>query len=264
MGEDRSWANNASLSDAENGAAFTETHALVAPLQLRSEKVEAVEAGDIELMRPFQYVGDVRQLRPRSWTCKARRGSPDACLMSTLPLYSAIAHSPLNIGRKKTIYFEVRIAPHNRSEVSVALGFVAQPYPPFRLPGWDRAGLGVHGDDGHRYINDCWGGKPFTTPFLPGETLGIGMTLSPRGRDGPPPQHGAPQQCPIDTEVFFTRNGEMAGGWNLHEEGDAEQDRPVTGLEGYHDLFAAVGTFEEAEFEVVFEERNWLYRPDQY
>lgn len=263
MGEDRSWANNASESDAERGLAWTNAHPLQAPAQVPSNLLEAVEAGDLELMRPFQYVGDVRQLRPRSWTVKAKKGSPDSCLMSTLPVYSVMAHSPLNIGRSKTIYYEVAISPRNRSEVSVGIGFVAQPYPPFRLPGWDRAGLGVHGDDGHRYINDMWGGKPFTQPFRPGDVVGIGMSLSKRQRnDAAPPAYGAPLLCPIDTEVFFTRNGVREGGWNLHEEGDAEQDRPVTGLEGYHDLFVAVGTFEEAEFEIRFEERMWLYKPE--
>jgi len=32
---------------------------------------------------------------------------------------------------------------------------------------------------------------------------------------------------------------------------EAEQDLPVDGLEGYNDLFAAVGTFEGVEFEIV-------------
>lgn len=183
--------------------------------------------------------------------------------MSTLPLYSVNAHSPMNWRNTKTIYYEVAISPQSRSEVTVGMGYVAQPYPPFRLPGWDRAGLGVHGDDGHRYVNDMWGGKPFTTVFHPGDVLGIGMTFKPNKTEAPPAYGSGiqPQHHPIDVEVFFTRNGQKDGGWNIHEEGDAEQDRPVTGLEGWHDLYAAVGTFDKADFEVRFDERDWLFRP---
>ena len=264
MGEDRSWANNATESDAERGLAWTNARPLVGPGQFPSEVLEAVEAGDVELMRPNMYVGSVRQLRRGVWSCAAKQGSPDSCLMSTIPLYSVNAHNPINTRRTKTIYYEVAISPKNRSEVTVGIGYVAQPYPPFRLPGWDRAGLGVHGDDGHKYVHDMWGGKSFTTPFKPGEVVGIGMTFKPSVSDAPPAYGGGqpPMQHPIDVEVFFTRNGEKAGGWNIHEERDEDQDRPVTGLEGWHDLFAAVGTFEKAEFEVRFDEKDWMFRPD--
>jgi hypothetical protein len=33
----------------------------------------------------------------------------------------------------------------------------------------------VHGDDGRRFVNDTWGGKDFTTKFIEGETVGIGI-----------------------------------------------------------------------------------------
>jgi hypothetical protein len=46
----------------------------------------------------------------------------------------------------------------------------------------------------------------------------------------------------------------------LHEEGDAE-DLPVTGLEEFNDLYAAVGTFENVEFEIVFNRGEWMYQP---
>lgn len=48
-------------------------------------------------------------------------------------------------------------------------------------------------------------------------------------------------------EVFFTLNGKLDGtgkGWNLHEERDQEEDTgDVRGLEGDHDILAAVGVF---------------------
>jgi hypothetical protein len=38
----------------------------------------------------------------------------------------------------------------------------------------------VHGDDGRRFVNDTWGGKDFTTKFVEGETVGIGMEFDVR------------------------------------------------------------------------------------
>lgn len=78
-----------------------------------------------------------------------------------------------------------------------------------------------------------------------------------------PPSYGVVQteaQTPINVEIFFTRNGERESGWNLHEEGDAQQDLPVTGLEGFNDIYAAVGTFEQVEFEILFNPSDWSYR----
>jgi hypothetical protein len=153
----------------------------------------------------------------------------------------------------------------NRAEVSLAIGFTAPPYPTFRLPGWHRASLAVHGDDGSRFINDRWGDKDFTSPLKPGETLGIGMRLMKRDLDALPMyeevQARTEAMAPIDVEIFFTREGRKAEGWNLHEEGDSEQDLPVRGLEGMNDLYAAVGVFEKVEFEIVFNPADWMYCP---
>ncbi|KJK91305.1 hypothetical protein H633G_04855 [Metarhizium anisopliae BRIP 53284] len=130
-----------------------------------------------------------------------------------------------------------------------SVGFTALPYPSFRLPGWHRGSLAVHSDDGRKYINDRWGGKDFTHAFRKGETLGIGMTFAPTGTPRP------------DVSVFFTRDGVRAGGWDLHEETDAKQDLPVTGLEGFHDLTCAIGVFDSADIEVVFDPAKWKYKP---
>jgi hypothetical protein len=81
---------------------------------------------------------------------------------------------------------------------------------------------------------------------------------------GAPPSYGQAQtevQNPINVEVFLTRDGRVSGSWNLHEEGDSVEDLPVTGLEGYHDLLAAVGTFEGVEFDIVFVEGEWMFHP---
>jgi hypothetical protein len=121
----------------------------------------------------------------------------------------------------------------------------------------------VHGDDGSRFVNDRWGGKDFTTPFNPGETIGIGMSFEKRDLRAPPSygQRTTEAQNAINVEIFMTRDGRVMGGWNLHEEGDSIEDLPVTGLEGFHDLNATIGCFEAVEFEIVFNEGGWMYHP---
>lgn len=265
LGNQRSSTNNATEQEAEQGEAWCQVNPMRGPLSLPPEALFALERGEIGVIKPRTYQGDLDRPRPGVWAGKTKASCPDSCTTTSIPLYSALAHSPLNTGRAKTIYYEVRINKRNRREVSLAMGFTAPPYPTFRLPGWHRGCLAVHGDDGSKYINDRWGGKDFTTPFRAGETLGIGMKLSKRDLDAPPGYSDTPAQTtattPINVEIFFTRDGRRSGGWNLHEEGDAEEDLPVTGLEGMHDLYAAVGTFENVEFEIVFNEGEWMYHP---
>ena len=142
----------------------------------------------------------------------------------------------------------------------MAIGYAAMPYPTWRMPGWERGSLAVHGDDGRRYVNDTWGGKDFVSPFQAGDTVGIGMTFSipeaPPEYDAPPPTSSS-----FKVDVFFTRNGEREGGWDLHEELDASNDLGVDGLDGAYDLYGAIGIFGGVEFETRFKERDWLWQP---
>jgi hypothetical protein len=238
---------------------------MIGPITLPQAALEALDKGEIGVIKPRDYKGELDRPRPGVWKGKTKASSPDTTISSSIPLYSVDAHSPMRTGFKKTIYYEVRISPRNRREVSLALGYAAPPYPTFRLPGWHRGSLAVHGDDGSKYINDRWGGKNFTVPFQAGQTVGIGMTFTSRDVNAPPSYDAGPAQTtvqsPIDVEIFFTRDGRKDGGWNLHEEGDSEQDLPVTGLEGFNDLYAAVGTFEGVEFEIVFNRGEWMYQP---
>jgi hypothetical protein len=193
-----------------------------------------------------------------TWSIRTRKNCQDSILTTSAPLYAAALHDPLrNNGRPCTIYFEIRVTrmasdSGHEGDAGIAIGFTAPPYPPFRLPGWERASLGIHGDDGRRYIDDDGGGQDFTTYFKNGETVGIGM-------------HIAPAQFPgrhrRDVEVFFTRQGKKEGGWNMYEERDGDDCGSTVGLEGEHDLMAAVGMFGQVEFEVRFRRDEWLYRP---
>jgi hypothetical protein len=267
IGYERSPTNNATESEANTAEEWLRHRPLQPPLHVVDRRALAqVDSGDVLLCKPPGYSGELRQIKMGSWKVKTKAHSPDSCMISNAPLYSVEAHSPLQANTSKTIYFEVKVLPGSRAdEISLGLGFVALPYPPFRLPGWERAGLGVHGDDGHRYVNDKWGGRDFTQPFKRGQTVGIGMSFSRREINQPPAYGDQPvsttSSMPINVEVFFTRDGKKDSGWNIHEELDASEDLPVTGLEGMHDLYAAVGIFDAVEFEVNFVEKDWLYRP---
>jgi hypothetical protein len=221
-------------------------------MTLDAQGRQALEASNLTLIEPHGLKGKLRWCGTGVWEGETTRDTPDSCIIAYPPLYVVSEHDPSRFGRPKTIYYEVKIRPDSRTNF-IALGFTALPYPSFRMPGWHRGSLAVHGDDGHKYINDSWGGREFTEELQRGDTYGIGMTLSPArvGQRGPPPQ----------VDVFFTRNGRHLGGWDLHEETDAEEDLPVTGLEGFHDLSCAIGVYEDVRFEVVFDPRRWLYRP---
>ncbi|RFU27427.1 hypothetical protein B7463_g8921, partial [Scytalidium lignicola] len=266
LGNQRSATNNATEQEAEQAEAWCAQNPLLPPFTYPNEALSAIQQGNIAIERPRPYIGQLDRVGPGHWHGKTKSSSPDSCILSKIPLYSVIAHSPLTTGRPKTIYYEVKISRHNRTEVSLAIGYTAMPYPTFRLPGWHRASLAVHGDDGSKFINDRWGGKEFTSAFKPGEVLGLGMTFTQRDLHAPPSYGGAKttNTGPIDVEIFLTRNGRKADGWNLHEEGDAVEDLPVDGLEGVRDLFAAVGTFEAVEFEIIFNSSMWMYQPEGY
>ena len=115
--------------------------------------------------------------------------------------------------------------------------------------------------DGHRYVNDTWGGKDFTSPFKAGDTVGIGMSFS--IAETPPEYNVASEEgvTHSNVEVFFTRNGTKESGWNLHEEIDRETDQGVEGLEGLFDLYGSIGVFGGVKFCVKFRRDEWLWRP---
>lgn len=261
-GHDRSPATNATEAEAEAGEAWCAAHPLSPPLDdhvLDPAVLDGRRAGNVRLMVPEAggpFRGKLEWLGGGVWRGKTDKKAGDYCFVGYPPLYAVRRDSPLNnTGASKgrrTVYYEIRVLADNakrEGELGLAIGYAALPYPSFRMPGWHRGSLAVHGDDGRKYVNDRWGGKDFTQPMRRGETYGLGMVFSVPAEGGR-----------IETEVFYTRQGREVGRWNLHEETDAEQDLPVTGLEGYHDLAAAVGTFGDVSFEAVFEPGKWMYK----
>lgn len=264
LGHETSPINNASLADADRAHEWCARFSLVRPHQPTAEQLASVQRGDIGLLRPREFHGRLDTLRPGTWKGSTQAASSDCCIVTSSPLYFASSDSPWQTEVKKTIYFEVKIRSlgygRNATESSVALGFCAMPYPTWRLPGWERGSLAVHGDDGRRYVNDTWGGKDFTSAFNAGDTVGLGMTFS---VPSTPPEYGAlsPNSTTLKVDVFFTRNGRVEGGWDIHEELDASKDLGVEGLDGQFDLYGAIGCFGGVEFECLFNRQDWLWLP---
>ncbi|KAF2100559.1 hypothetical protein NA57DRAFT_65047 [Rhizodiscina lignyota] len=275
----------ANASEAEGEAAYK--WGLQNPLwkarPLPQAQLRAIHDHAHTLVKPQGFTGDVlpqSNRNPGTWHAKSRSGTRDSCLQTSLPLYSALNDSPLETERPKTIYFELHVLgvgdSHNfmrarrqqtleEADAGIAIGFFAPPYPGWRLPGWQRGSLAVHGDDGRRYVNDTFGGVDFTNAFKVGETVGIGMTWKAQMSDAPP-TYGGGQRSPLAVDIFFTRNGHRDGGWNLHEEMDAERSEGGTmGLDGDYDIFGAVGIFGAVEVEVRFNPADWMFKvpPDK-
>ncbi|KAL8899567.1 MAG: hypothetical protein Q9192_001507 [Flavoplaca navasiana] len=264
IGHEASPSGNASLSDADRAHEWCRTYPLIRPHQPAAVHHDSINIGNIELVRPKEFQGNLSKAGLGCWKGSTKSGGQDACLLGSLPCYFACSDSPVATGVKKTIYFEVRVLSYGGGRggdaSSLAIGWSALPYPTWRMPGWERGSLAVHGDDGRRYVNDTWGGKDFTNPIQAGQTAGLGMEFS---IPSSPPDYGSsPAQTPsINVDVFFTRDGAKESGWSLHEELDAQNDLGVNGLDGQFDLYAAVGLFGGVEFEVNFTRDRWLWQP---
>ena len=263
LGFEYSPANNASRADADRAHEWCDRNPLIRPHQPTPPQHASVMHGEVGILRPREFRGRLSMLSPGTWK-GITPATRDSCMVTSSPLYFACADSPWQTEVTKTIYFEVKLHSlghgPNPVESSVVLGFCAMPYPTWRLPGWERGSLAVHGDDGRRYVNNTWGGKDFTSAFNPGDTVGLGMSFS---VPTDPPEYGALSQrdTPLKVGVFFTRNGRVEGGWDLHEELDASSDLGVEGLDGKFDLYGAVGCFGGVEFDCLFNQRDWLWLP---
>ena len=256
--------NNANISDADRAYEWCKKNPMIRPHQPTHTQHAAALNGDVRLLRPPEYKGELLMPTTGFWKGSTRAGNKDSCLLTSSPIYFAYADSPLRTRNIKTVYFEVKVRSLGRGrradESSVALGYCAMPYPTWRLPGWERGSLAVHGDDGRRYVNNTWGGKDFTSPIKEGDTVGLGMEFAVADS-----LLGDETQTKPETmskiEVFFTRNGRRGESWDLHEELDMDHDLGIDGLDGQLDLYGAVGTFGGVDFDVSFNNRDWLWQP---
>lgn len=267
IGYDSSPTANASAEEGDRALAWTKANPLWPPQNVSRTTHAAIHNGQLALLKAPSYVGDLLpEKQAGHWRCRTHAKCKDSSILTNLPLYCVLWDSPLSTQQPKTIYFELKVIGIGRGGLSleeadagIAIGFVAPPYPTFRLPGWERGSLGVHGDDGRKYVNDAWGGTDFTTAFKPGETVGIGMTFS--VTRNPPLYDQTQQQNMLDIDVFFTRDGKKEGGWNGNEELDVRSEGGNVGLRGESDLFPAIGVFGGVDFDVFFHPFQWMYKP---
>lgn len=278
IGYDSSPAANASFSDSEAAADFCRRNPLWPPQSLTPAQHASIQSSHLSLLKPPSFKGDLLpQPRPGHWKCLSNTHCTDSSILTSLPAYSAQWDSPLRTQRPKTIYFELKVTGIGgewdtssspsfiEAESGIAIGYVAPPYPSWRLPGWQRGSLAVHGDDGRKYVNDTYGGVDFTAPFSVGETVGVGVTfrlpVNPPSYDQTSGQAGGEGSSMLDVEVFFTRNGIRQGGWDGNEELDERCEGGAVGLKGECDLFPAVGVYGAVDWEVFFSPENWKYNP---
>ena len=150
QGHEQPAKNNADANEADRAHDWCKINPLVFPHQPTLAQTTAVSNGEIRLIKPQEYKGDLLMPSVGSWKGSTKARMKDACLVTSLPLYFASADSPVHTGHSKTMYFEVEIQSVDyigrNDESTIALGFCAMPYPTWRLPGWERASLGVHSD----------------------------------------------------------------------------------------------------------------------
>ena len=150
QGHEQPAKNNADSNEADRAHHWCRVNPLVFPHQPTLAHTRAISEGDVRLVKPHEYRGDLLMLNIGSWKGSTKAGMKDACLLTSSPLYFASADSPVHTRHPKTIYFEVEIQSMdyvgNNDESTIALGYCAIPYPTWRLPGWQRASLAVHSD----------------------------------------------------------------------------------------------------------------------
>ncbi|KAJ5128421.1 hypothetical protein N7526_006587 [Penicillium atrosanguineum] len=246
-----SGTGNASEDDAQRAHDFCDNTPLWPPERPSPTVYASVSEHDIRPVLQKEFIGELSLLGRAICLFTSRRRIP-----------------PFIREKSKMIYFEVKLlglraGPGSESDSSgFSIGFAAGPYPSWRSPGWERASLGVFSDDGCRFVNDSWGGRDFTSPINVGETVGIGIVFT--LPENPLAMADAlfedRKKCKV--EVFFTRNGRRAGGWDLHEETD-EESGGIEGLEGDFDLYGAIGLFGGVDFEAYFDPAAWLWKADR-
>ncbi|RMY87308.1 hypothetical protein D0861_05444 [Hortaea werneckii] len=175
MFEERSPTANATYSDAARAHAWCRRNTLWRPQRLPQQTLHRIQTGDIRLtVPPGTNTIHLYQPGPGRTSIRSNSKCPDTILLSDIPIYSPLQSLPQQA--PQTVYFELKVSSmgaidprSGESDAGIAIGLLAPPYPSWRLPGWHRGSLGVHGDDGRRYVDNSYGGRDFTSAFRKGD-----------------------------------------------------------------------------------------------
>ncbi|KAI0304255.1 hypothetical protein B0F90DRAFT_1809128 [Multifurca ochricompacta] len=154
-----------------------------------------------------------------TWKVCTVKRCKDTCLMSDLPLMAGL----YDIHGKRGVYYEVRV---NKMKGAVAIGTACKPYPPWRMPGWNRLSAGLHLDDMRKFFEDPNGGRDYTpevSRISSGDVVGCGYEFA-------------------SNALFFTHNGRRL----------PDAFRGVYAPRVDHDVYAAIGLDGTNEIEVNF------------
>ncbi|KAH9891796.1 endosome protein [Cubamyces lactineus] len=239
----------ADASEGEYQAAerFCDKYPPEPPKLLPSRIVERIDAQgcrawQIEQPRSLRFRGTISNVGDGKGSLgvvkiTAEDACQDICLLSDLPILAGL----YDIQGKLGVYYEIKIL---RMDGLIAIGSACRPYPPWRLPGWNRLSAALHLDDLRKFFEDPDGGRDYVcdpplTRIAPGDTVGFGYAFA------------------LGT-VFFTHNG-------------VRLPDAFTGVylpRERHDVYAAIGVEGRCEFEVNFggdvfrwkEGNEWAWR----
>ncbi|KAF7725330.1 Rsp5p-dependent ubiquitination, sorting of cargo proteins at the multivesicular body [Apophysomyces ossiformis] len=151
----------------------------------------------------------------------------DITVQATHPYLSLSAYQPNKNTTDETVthYFEMTVE-SSAPDVVLAIGLATQPYPLFRMVGWNKFSVGYHSDDGRKFCDDATGGQDYGPSWGVGDTVGCGYE----------PERG---------NIFFTLNGRMI-------------DYAFVGLEKHH-YFASVSADGPAQLRINYGQTPFMY-----
>jgi hypothetical protein len=162
------------------------------------------------------------------------------------------------------VYVEVENRPRHGEDAieCLMLGFVAGGDRVSKMPGKEQWSIGVQCFDGMLYLNGSVADTIMTRGFKPGQRIGIGLDFAVGdygGRQTEDNVSTGATSSSIVVEVFVTSDGERIWSRRMHELLKRHEGLSDKGLEGRHDLYAAVGTMGEANVDVSLEKEHWKY-----
>ena len=219
-------------------------HPLRAAGQLTRGLQNEVLQGMLQLMPDPHVQCCIAIRKPGTIAVKTKQGTPESSLLTSLPLYSARHANPGWTRSPYTIYFELKIRSIDEA-ASLAIGFGAEPFPHFSLPGRARASIGVHSSS----IRSSNEEPVITIPFEAGQVIGVGLTLRPS------PASLLQDWASNHASWFVTQHGKRIGEWAI-------DDASGSGLRGERDLCAVLGFSGAVDVEFRARKDEWAYHPE--